>query len=95
MVHLSYLIPILLNCHQYSNYGFITLRTDSDYNGFSLISVGKSKEGIMPIIPDLVQEKAVQIAAGAEHSALVTGKKSCIYRYIYYFEIRSTLLNRY
>lgn len=49
----------------------------------------------MPIIPDLVQEKAVQIAAGAEHSALVTGKKSCIYRYIYYFEIRSTLLNRY
>ncbi|KAK6139284.1 hypothetical protein DH2020_026978 [Rehmannia glutinosa] len=37
---------------------------------------GKSKEGVMQIIPDLMGSKVVQIAAGAEHSALVTGKKS-------------------
>ncbi|KAK6160030.1 hypothetical protein DH2020_003411 [Rehmannia glutinosa] len=37
---------------------------------------GKSKEGIIQIAPDLMDSKVVQIAAGAEHSALVTGKKS-------------------
>ncbi|KAI3467406.1 hypothetical protein Pfo_024069 [Paulownia fortunei] len=44
----------------------------------SLISdvSGKSKEGIMQIIPDLMGMKVLQIAAGAEHSALVTDNGS-------------------
>ncbi|KAG8366289.1 hypothetical protein BUALT_Bualt17G0060900 [Buddleja alternifolia] len=54
---------------------------------------GKSQEGIIMLtIPDLIGTKVQQIAAGAEHSALVTGRKEVDF---VSFEIYRCILRRH
>lgn len=56
---------------------FVRCKNTSGVIFFLLLFLGKSNEGIMQIIPGLMEMKVRQVAAGAEHSALVTGKKFC------------------
>lgn len=49
-----------------------------------------SKEGVLEVVAGLEGEKIVHIAAGAEHSVLVTGT---IYRHYHYYTILAVSLS--
>lgn len=52
------------------------MRNNSSLN-CSVSLIEESEEGVISRIPGLGSSKVLQIAAGAEHSALVTGKFPC------------------